>query len=152
MILPIHTSVLAPRPTAAVWEQLSNLERHIEWMSDAVDVGFVGTRRRGVGTRMVVDTKLGMFRLTDHLEVIGWVDGRSITVSHTGRVAGKGELRLDGVAGGTRVSRVECLSFPWKLGGPITALGAAVVLSRIWARDLASFRDLVERSSSLEPR
>ena len=121
-----------------VWERLADLETHVEWMRDAESIRFVGPSRRGVGTRMIVGTRIGPFRTDDVLEVVGWAEGSSITVRHRGIVKGTGELRVDPSGEGSRVTWTEDLAFPWWLGGGITARLAAPVLRWTWRRNLDS--------------
>ena len=124
------------RPASEVWERLADLQGHITWMRDAESIRFDGPIERGVGTRMVVRTRVGPFRTDDLLEVVGWEEGRSISVSHQGLVKGRGELRLDRSGDGSRVTWTEDLAFPWWFGGSITAWVAAPVLRRTWRRNL----------------
>lgn len=95
---------------------------------------------------MVVDTRIGPFRVSDVMEVTRWEEPRLIEVAHRGLLVGRGHFKLDALAGGTRVRWVEELSFPPWLGGAVTALLARPVLAWIWRRDLAAFRRLVEVS------
>jgi carbon monoxide dehydrogenase subunit G len=124
------------RPPAAVWALLSDLERHTDWMGDAEWVVFLGPPRRGVGTVMVARTRYGPIRMDDLMEVVGWVEGHSITVRHDGLVTGTGELRVDPEGAGSRATWTEDLTFPWRLGGPVTAWLAVPVLRRVFRRSL----------------
>ncbi len=127
-------------PIEEVWPILAALETHVEWMKDADSLHFTGPERRGVGTRMEVGTRVGPFRTNDVLEVIGWDEGRSITVTHLGLVRGEGVLSLaSDEDGSTMVSWVEHLHFPWWLGGPVTAWLTRPILARIWRGNLDRF-------------
>ena len=42
-----------------VWSIVEPIERHVDWMADAVAIRFVGTQTRGVGTEFFCDTKVG---------------------------------------------------------------------------------------------
>lgn len=139
----VSTSVVIDAPRGVVWGYISDLRGHPEWMTDARELVFETDQTSGVGTRMRVATVIGPIRSTDVIEVIGWDDERSLSVHHSGVVTGVGTLRLDAVAGGTRVTWTETLRFPWYLGGPITALGAIPVLSVIWGRNLTRFKQMV---------
>lgn len=95
---------------------------------------------------MRVKTVVGPFRTLDDMEVVGWDEGRSIEVAHTGLVKGRGTFTLtDGAPGETLVTWDEELRFPWWLGGPVTAMLARPVLARIWRGNL---RRLEESLSS----
>lgn len=119
-----------------VWAALADLGSHAQWMKDAQSVVFTGQVTSGVGTVMEVQTRVGPLRTLDVLEVTGWDDGKSIDVAHRGLVTGIGTLSAEPAATGTKVSWIEELSFPWWLGGPLTALLARPVLKAIWRGNL----------------
>jgi uncharacterized protein YndB with AHSA1/START domain len=50
---------------ADVWADVEHIERHPEWMADAVRVQFVGSRRAGVGTEFESLTRVGPLRAND---------------------------------------------------------------------------------------
>lgn len=129
------------QPGAVVWDGLSDLESHVNWMADAVSIEFGSEQRSGPGTSMKVETRVGPFRTLDRMDVVGWEEGKAIEVAHTGLVTGRGTLSMEPVEDGTRVVWDEELRFPWWLGGPITAWLARPVLSRIWRKNLASFEE-----------
>jgi hypothetical protein len=112
-------------------------------MSDAESIEFEGPARRGVGTKMVVATRVGPLRTNDVMEVTGWVEGESITVEHRGLVSGDGALSVETAATGSLVTWTEELRFPWWLGGPVTAWFARPILKRIWLANLRRFAGLV---------
>lgn len=128
-----------------VWEALADLGSHAEWMKDAENIVFAGEQTRGRGTVMEVETRVGPFRTRDVLEVIGWDEGTSIDVTHRGLVTGSGTMSVSPHGHGSRVDWRENLSFPWWLGGPITAMLAKPVLAAIWRGNL---RRLEESLSS----
>jgi hypothetical protein len=114
-------------------------------MEDAVAIRLTSRRRRGTGTTFECDTKVGPLRLMDQMTITEWRPRRSMGVSHIGLVAGTGRFGLRRRRGGrTRFSWDERLSFPWFLGGPVGAAVAAPILKRIWRRNLANLRSLVE--------
>lgn len=132
----IEVSIVVSAAMAAVWEELSALERHAEWMADAERIMFRTEQTRGVGTAMDVLTRVGPFRTVDVMVVDRWDDRRAIGVIHRGIVSGTGVFTIDAVATGTKVMWREDLRFPWYLGGGITAVLARPVLRRIWKRNL----------------
>ena len=67
-----------------VWQVIEPIERHVDWMTDAVAIRFVGDKWRGVGTLFLCDTKVGPIRLTDRMEITEWVPEQVIGVSHVG--------------------------------------------------------------------
>jgi len=100
--------------------------------------------RAGVGVRMKVETAVGPLRTSDLMEVIEWVESRTIGVRHTGLVRGSGRFELAPVAGGTRFTWTERLTFPWYLGGALTAIFAKPVLGWIWRRNLRGLKARIE--------
>jgi hypothetical protein len=112
-------------------------------MADAESIVFLTDRRSGVGTRMEVATRVGPFRTRDVMQVVDWVEERSIGVEHQGLVTGSGAFRLDPIGPATtRFTWSETLTFPWYLGGPVSAWFARPVLRWIWNRNLERFRSL----------
>ncbi len=140
----ITQSVVIDAPLEAVWKEAADLPSHVEWMADAESIEFLGEARSGLGTRMKVETVVGPLRTTDLMEVTDWVEGKSIGVRHTGLVTGSGHFQLAPVAGGTQFTWTEELSFPWYLGGPITAAFAKPVLGWIWRRNLRGLKTRIE--------
>jgi hypothetical protein len=131
-----------------VWQVVEPIERHVEWMADAVAIRFETDQTRGVGTTFSCVTKVGPLRLTDHMTITEWAPARALGVTHTGVVSGAGRFTLSTLAGGrTRFSWQEDLRFPWWLGGPLGALvGGHVVLRPLWRRNLLRLAALVEES------
>ena len=140
--MPIEISHPIDAPRTDVWSELSDLSSHAEWMKDAVSIEFLSDTTSGVGTRMLVPTRVGPLRTEDVIEVVGWEEGTSIAVDHRGLVTGTGEFRLEGDSPTIVVWR-ETLAFPWWLGGRITAALAGPVLRWIWAGNLRRFAERV---------
>ena len=130
-------------PIAQVWPVLADLGSHVHWMKDAESLVFTSPIRRGVGTTMEVSTRVGPFRINDVIEVTGWDEGRSISVSHRGLISGEGELSLIDEGSATTVTWEEDLTFPWWLGGSITAWQAKPVLAMIWKGNLDRLAGLI---------
>ena len=129
----------------AVWAAIQDISTHVEWMDDAVAIRFTSRRRAGVGTSFDCDTKVGPFRLTDRMVITEWKPGRAMGVRHEGIVTGSGRftLRRRG-RGRTRFTWDERLVVPWRLGGPAGAAAGAVVLRRVWRRNLRHLKAMVE--------
>ncbi len=140
----IVVSVVIDAPLARVWEAAADLGSHSEWMADAESISFETDSRSGLGTRMRVATKVGPLRTNDLMEVVEWQEGRSIGVRHSGLITGQGRFVLSPVAGGTQFSWAERLTFPWWLGGPLTASLARPILRWVWHRNLAGLKRLLE--------
>jgi hypothetical protein len=104
----IHVATVIDAEPAAVWRALEPIERHVEWMADAVAIRFEGAQTRGVGTRFVCDTKVGPFKLSDRMEIEVWEPGRTMGVRHRGLVTGRGRFLLEPAdGGGTRLAWEE---------------------------------------------
>lgn len=145
----ITVSVEIDAPVERVWEVVEPIERHVDWMHDAVAIRFVGEQHRGVGTAFLCDTKVGPFRLVDKMEITEWAPNEAIGVRHTGIVTGSGRFTLTPIDldRRTRFTWSEDLRFPWFLGGPVAGvLGGKVVMRAIWRRNLRSLEALVEGS------
>jgi hypothetical protein len=141
----VYVSVVIDAAPDAVWATVEQLEHHVDWMADADVIRFDTEQRRGVGTRLAVETRIGPFRYTDHLEVVEWIEGAVIGVRHVGRVIGDGQFTLDrSVDGGTLFAWEENLEFPWWLGGRIGEVIGAVVLKRVWRANVQRLKSLVE--------
>ena len=135
----VMVTIDLPYPVSVVWDELSKLERHSDWMMDAERIVFATGRQRGVGTEMRVRTRVGPFVTEDVIEVREWAEARSIGVSHRGLVTGVGVFVLTPTDSGTRFVWWEDLEFPWYLGGAITAWFAVPVLKWIWRGNLNRF-------------
>jgi uncharacterized protein YndB with AHSA1/START domain len=143
----IEVAVELDAPPARVWEVVEPIERHVDWMADAVAIRFDTDQTRGVGTSFQCDTKVGPIRLTDHMEITAWVPEHSMGVKHTGIVTGSGVFTLEPLDLGrrTRFTWTEDLRFPWYLGGRIGELvGGKLVMKAIWRRNLKALQSLVE--------
>jgi len=124
-----------------VWEEVSRLDRHVEWMADARSIEFLSAARSGLGTTMRVATAFGPLHTTDTMVVTAWEPPRRIDVEHRGRFTGRGTFRLDPAGpGATRFTWEERVRFPWYLGGPLGALAARPLFLFVWRRNLERLR------------
>ena len=131
-----------------MWAVVEPVERHVDWMHDAVAIRFDGEQTRGVGTRFWCDTKVGPIKLVDTMEITAWEPEHTMGVRHIGMVTGSGQFTLTPIDldRRTRFTWSEELIFPWWLGGPVGAfVGGKVVLAAIWKRNLRDLRRLVEQ-------
>ncbi len=148
MMNRIEVSIDLPHPREKVWDAVSQLDRHAEWMADAESIEFKDGQTSGVGTTMDVLTRVGPFTTLDRIIVEQWGPPSTIGVSHHGVVSGKGEFRLASTATGTRFTWQEDLRFPWYLGGRLAGIVAKPVLRRIWRANLARFAATLDASAS----
>jgi hypothetical protein len=147
----IRVSVEIARPPADVWSVVEPIERHVDWMADAVEIRFTGATTRGVGTTFECDTKVGPITLTDVMTITEWEPPRSMGVRHSGVVSGTGIFVLEPIDRGrrTRFIWTEDLAFPWFLGGRLGGIaGGRAVMKRIWAGNLARLKTLLENPPS----
>ena len=133
-------------PVAEVWNFAEPIERHVDWMVDALSIEFISPQTRGVGTQFDCRTKIGPVRLTDRMEITEWLPPTTMGVRHAGLVAGTGRFTLTETANGsTLFSWHEDLDFPVWLGGRLgEAIGGPLVLKRVWMRNLRTLKRLVE--------
>lgn len=144
----ISVSVEIDATTSRVWEVVEPVERHVDWMHDAVAIRFQGDQTRGVGTSFWCDTKVGPIKLVDQMEITEWRAGEAMGVRHTGIVTGTGLFTLTPIDldRRTRFTWAEELFFPWWLGGPVGAfVGGKIVMQAIWRRNLRELKQLVEQ-------
>lgn len=157
--MKIHVGVHIAASPADVWFAIQDVESHTEWMRDAVAIRFLGHQRQGTGTRFVCDTKIGPFSLSDVMEITEWSPGQRMGVRHAGLVAGEGAFTLTKVESdkdesGEKVASTphtyfqweERLRFPWRLGGPLTALAAWPILRSMWKGNLQRLKARIENS------
>ncbi len=147
----ILVSVEINAPPADVWSVVEPIERHVDWMADAVAIRFTGESTRGVGTEFECDTKVGPIKLTDEMAITEWEPERSMGVRHTGIVTGTGVFELEPIDLGrrTRFTWTEDLTFPWYLGGRIGEIvGGQAVMKQIWKRNLRRLTALVENPAA----
>lgn len=127
-------------PVDEVWADVSVVSSHTQWMHDAVAIRFRSPVEQGVGAAFDCDTRVGPLRLTDRMEVVEWRPREAIGIRHVGLVTGTGRFTLTPTPDGhgTRFTWDEELRFPRWLGGRLGAAVAAVVLRRVWRRNLAA--------------
>lgn len=141
----IRVSVVIDRPPSHVWAELRDIASHVHWMEDAQKITFTSAVREGVGTSFDCVSKLGPIRVTDKMLVTEWKEGESITVRHDGMVTGVGRFTLKRKRGGvTLFTWEEQLTFPPKMGGLAGATAAAPLFKRVWRKNLANLKALVE--------
>jgi carbon monoxide dehydrogenase subunit G len=144
--MSIRVSIDIAAPVQKVWDIVEPVERHVDWMADAVAIRFQTEQTRGTGTTFFCDTKVGPITLVDVMTITAWEPGKVMGVKHTGVVTGTGEFTLEAIdEANTRFTWTESLTFPWWLGGPLGALiGGQVVMKAIWRRNLRKLKKLVE--------
>jgi hypothetical protein len=137
------TTTINAQPTD-VWAAIADIATHVRWMDDAVAIRFISETRSGVGAAFDCDTRLGPFRLTDRMVVTEWAPPRVLGIRHAGVVTGSGRFVLTATHGGTSFAWEEDLTFPVWMGGGVGGAAAAPALRRVWRRNLANLKSLVE--------
>jgi uncharacterized protein YndB with AHSA1/START domain len=144
-VTTVKVAIVINRPPSHVWEELRDIAAHVNWMEDAENITFTSAAHEGVGTSFDCVTKLGPVRVTDRMLVTEWKEGESITVRHEGIVTGVGRFTLKRKRGGvTLFTWEERLDFPRKMGGPAGAAVAAPLFKRVWKKNLANLKAVVE--------
>lgn len=132
-----------------VWATIEDISSHVTWMEDAVAIRFTSDARSGEGASFDCDTKVGPFRLTDRMVVTEWDPPRALGIRHAGVVTGSGRFTLTPTAAGTSFAWQEELRFPAWAGSRIGGAAAAPILRRVWRRNLANLKSLVEGRSAV---
>ncbi len=146
-MIKVEVSINVNATPAQVWQVIEPVERHVDWMADAVAIRFVNDQRHGIGTAFLCDTKVGPIRLTDQMEITEWVPERVMGVRHVGVVTGIGRFTLTPLDSGahTRFMWSEKLTFPLWLGGRLGGILAGKLVMRfIWRRNLRALKQIVE--------
>jgi hypothetical protein len=142
----IQVTTTIDAPSERVWAAIEPVERHVDWMADAVSITFTSESTRGIGTTFDCVTCIGPFRTIDRMRVTRWEPGRAIGIEHTGVVQGEGHFDIaDNGDGTSSFTWTERLQLPWWMGGPAGAWLATPVLRRLWRANLARLKTIVER-------
>ena len=131
-------------PPAAVWAAIEDISSHVRWMEDAVAIRFTSASHGGVGAAFDCDTRVGPFQLRDRMVVTEWDPPRAMGIRHAGVVTGVGRFVLVPAGEGTAFAWEERLTFPAWMGGGLGGTAVAPLLRRVWRRNLANLKLLVE--------
>ena len=126
---------------ARLWDALADLEAHREWMTDVRALRFLTPRRTGVGTRYVIDIRVGPVPVRDQIEVIAWDRPGELAISHRIlRVRGEGRFLLAEAGRETRLEWRTRFAIPWWAGGAVAAWLRVRPTRRLLTKNLASLR------------
>lgn len=146
----IRTNTTIAAPPEEVWADVADVSTHVEWMADAVAIRFRSDATEGVGTVFECDTRMGPFRLTDLMEITEWDPPHRMGVRHVGLVTGTGAFTLEPLGdAGTLFAWTEELTFPWWLGGRVTAAASRPVMGWIWRRNLTRLKHRIEQAPTV---
>lgn len=123
-------------PAGAVWDVLTDWERHDQWMLLTRATG-----GRSEGATLEAFTGIGPVGINDTMTIVVWEPPRRCVVRHTGRVVrGSGAFEVQALGPGrSRVVWSEWLDLPlgllgrigWPLVRPLARRGVAVSLRRL---------------------
>ena len=127
-----------------LWEEMRHIDRHVNWMLDAVSITFLSTTTEGMGTKFTCLTKVGPFKTTDVMTITQWEDARTMGVEHVGLVKGTGSFQIAPSREGSTITWKESLTFPWWMLGSFGSLFASPILRLIWKKNLKNLKEIVE--------
>jgi hypothetical protein len=146
----IEVAITIAASPAEVWRVIEPVERHVDWMTEAVSIRFTSEHTRGVGAAFDCVTRVGPFRTTDRMQVVEWEAGKAMGIEHRGAVTGRGRFTLSPDGTGTRFAWSERLVFPWWMGSAAGAALARPVFRAIWRRNLLRLKTIVESVATNE--
>jgi len=142
----IQISQVIDRTPSEVWNEMRHIERHVNWMHDAVEIRFTSDSREGIGTSFICLTKVGPFKTQDVMTITDWRDNEVMGVTHAGIVKGSGKFTITPHNPGSLVKWEEKLEFPsWALGS-LGALLAKPILRLIWTKNLENLKRIIDES------
>jgi len=142
----IRISQVIDRAPSEVWNEMRHIERHVNWMHDAVEIRFTSDSREGIGTSFICLTKVGPFKTQDVMTITEWRENEVMGVTHAGIVKGSGEFTITPHNPGSLVKWEEKLEFPsWALGS-LGALLAKPILRLIWTKNLENLKRIIDES------
>ena len=130
-----------------LWEELRHIDRHVNWMNDAVSITFTSPTTEGVGTQFSCLTKVGLLKTTDIMTITQWQENKTMGVEHVGLVKGTGTFQIEPNGEGSTITWKESLSFPLFFLGSLGALAATPLLTYIWKKNLTNLKNIVELNS-----
>ena len=130
-----------------LWEELRHIDRHVNWMNDAVSITFTSPTTEGVGTQFSCLTKVGPLKTTDIMTITQWQENKTMGVEHVGLVKGTGTFHIEPHGEGSAITWKESLSFPLFFLGSLGALAATPLLTYIWKKNLTNLKNIVELNS-----
>ncbi len=130
----IQTELMIDAPAEAVWKLVTDWPAHGRWIPlTTVRIDPSGPARPGVGTHFTGRTELGPIGFDDPMEVLRWqppagAEPGTCRVTKLGPwVPGWAEIRVEPVAGGTRLVWIEDIRPRWtpRWAAPVvTAVGS----------------------------
>lgn len=142
--ITIETSIEIAAAPEAIWPFLVDWEHLDRWMKEAKEFRVLTSHREGVGVEAQATIHIAGIRTTDRIRVTEWEPGRLLVLEHLGWVRGSGRMELRSMGGATLLLWTERLVPPWGVAGAFGMWLLKPQMRRIFRRDLALLRDLVE--------
>ena len=138
--ISLHLSV-SPQ---VLWEEMRHIDRHVNWMNDAVSITFLSATSEGIGTSFRCLTKVGPLKTQDVMTITHWEEEKNMGVEHVGLIKGSGIFSITGHGDESTITWREELAFPWWALGPVGSFFAAPILTLIWKKNLKNLKAIVE--------
>jgi Polyketide cyclase / dehydrase and lipid transport len=133
----VERQIVLPTSPAQACATLVDWERQPDWMADADEVRVTSSTREGVGTTVVVKTRvLNVPLFAERLEVVGWSPPHELRMAHRGFIRGLGTWALTPAGAGTRFRWTEDLSLPVPLLGDLALLAYRPFMRRLMLRSM----------------
>ena len=146
--MKIRVETFFAQTSNEVWQYLSDISSHVEWMHDAVSIEFSSEQRSGIGTSFVCSTAVGPLKTQDVMTITEWIPDQKMGVSHLGLVSGSGYFEITENGAGSKFSWDETLTFPWFFAGRLGEIVAKPILNRMWQKNLKALGDCLNKSQS----
>jgi uncharacterized protein YndB with AHSA1/START domain len=143
--MKVTVSIDIAAPIERVWAEAIDFASHAEWQNDAVSIEFETAQREGVGTVLLVESRLGPLHTLDRLIITELEKPHRIHALHGGSVSGSATWLLSESGVGTNFEWTEELRFPWFFGGPVGGVIAKPLLGLLWRQDLRNLKERMER-------
>ena len=141
----IQISIHINATPQALWGELRHIDRHVNWMNDAVSISFLSPSTEGAGTTFSCLTKVGPLKTTDIMTITQWEENKTMGVEHVGLVKGTGTFQIAPHREGSTITWQETLTFPWWMLGSFGSLFASPILRLIWKKNLKNLKEIVEK-------
>ena len=129
---------------AKLWDELRHIDRHVNWMNDAVSLTFLSATTEGIGTSFRCLTKVGPLKTNDVMTITQWEEEKSMGVEHVGLITGSGVFTIASHGDSSTITWKEDLTFPWWMLGPLGSFVASPILRLIWKKNLRNLQEIVE--------
>ena len=140
----IRISQVIDRIPSEVWNEMRHIERHVNWMHDAVEIRFTSDSREGIGTSFICLTKVGPFKTQDVMTITDWRENEAMGVTHVGLIKGSGQFTITPQGQKSLIVWEEKLFFPWWPLGSFGGILSKPVLKLIWKRNLKALKSITE--------